>query len=153
LARISQIIIEPHPSRLVGSDFFKNMKKTLVVLVDDDEDDLDILKEAIAAVDATLSCLCFINAADVIRAFSSDDVKPDFVFTDINMPGMTGDRLLQELRNHRQFDNTVITVLSTTIPHHVHNRLKDLGADHTFEKPIHFNDYAPILRRILTREI
>ena len=125
------------------------MNKT-VVLVDDDQDDLDILKEAISAVDATLSCLCFINAVDVIHAFANEVVvKPDFVFTDINMPGMTGDRLLQELRNKRQFDNTVITVLSTSIPHHVRNRLKDLGANHTFEKPIHFNEYGPILRSIL----
>lgn len=125
------------------------MNKT-VVLIDDDQDDLDILKEAITAIDATLCCLCFINAADAVHAFANDSVvKPDFVFTDINMPGMTGDRLLQELRNQRQFDRTIITVLSTTIPHHVRNRLKDMGANHTFEKPIHFNDYAPILRTIL----
>lgn len=129
------------------------MNKT-VVLVDDDQDDLDILKEAIKAVDATLSCRCFIDASDAIRELSTEKVfPPQFVFTDINMPGMTGDRLLQELRKQPAFNDTVITVLSTSMPKQVGNRLRNMGANYTFEKPIHFQEYAPILRSILVGQI
>src|SRR5688572_11331201 len=108
------------------------MTKT-VVLIDDDQDDLDILKDVIAGIDPTILCLCFVYPAEAIRVISSElHHKPDFVFTDINMPGMTGDRCVQELRNQRAFDKTVITVLSTSMPQHKAEQLKSLGANHTF---------------------
>ena len=125
------------------------MAKT-VVLIDDDEDDLDILKDVIDGIDPTIHCLCFLYPDEAIRIISNElTQKPDFVFTDINMPGMSGDRCVKELRSQRAFDQTVITVLSTSMPHHIAEQLKGLGANHTFQKPVHVDRYKSILKTIL----
>lgn len=128
------------------------MTKT-VVLVDDDQDDLDIMKEAIAAVDPTIPCICYMSAIDAVRALSNEATsKPDFVFTDINMPGMNGERLVEELRKQPAFGRTVITVLSTTMPDHMRARLSSMGANFTFQKPVHIKDYHTLLKNILSGE-
>jgi CheY-like chemotaxis protein len=125
------------------------MAKT-VVLIDDDQDDLDILKDVIDDIDPTIHCLCFLHPVEAIRIISHElPQKPDFIFTDINMPGMSGDRCVKELRNQDAFDQTVITVLSTSMPYHVAEQLKSLGANHTFQKPVHVDSYKSILKTIL----
>jgi CheY-like chemotaxis protein len=124
------------------------MSKT-VVLIDDDQDDLEFLKEAIASIDASILCICFISPVEAIRVISHELLeKPEYIFTDINMPGMSGEQVVRELRIRREFDHTVIAVLSTTIPAHVSDRLKSIGADHTFQKPIQIAGYADVIRNI-----
>lgn len=110
-------------------------KKT-VVLVDDDQDDLYILKETLKSVDASLSCICFNSPVEALRVLSNRLIAiPSFIFTDINMPRMTGNELVQEIRKRQEYNQTVISVLSTSMPHHVSENLKSIGANYTFEKP------------------
>jgi CheY-like chemotaxis protein len=125
------------------------MAKT-AVLIDDDQDDLEILKERIAAVDPALLCISFVYPQEAIRVISGElIVTPDYVFTDINMPGMTGDQCVKELRKLKDFDKTVITVFSTSMKDDVARSLKDMGANHTFQKPYKMSDYHDILCGIL----
>jgi CheY-like chemotaxis protein len=120
-----------------------------VVLIDDDQDDLEILKETISSIDPSLHCISFIYPAEAIRVISSELVViPDYVFTDINMPGMTGDECVKELRSMKEFDNTVITVLSTTMQNDVADQLRKIGANYTFQKPAKISAYNDILSRI-----
>jgi CheY-like chemotaxis protein len=77
------------------------MSKT-AILIDDDQDDLDFMKDALENIDRSLHCLMFTNPNEAIRVISDELlVRPDFVFTDINMPGMTGDKCVSELRKRK----------------------------------------------------
>ena len=110
-------------------------KKT-VVLIDDDQDDLDILKETLKSVDASLSCICFSSSVEALRVLSNRLIAiPSFIFTDFNMPCVTGDEVVQEIRKRQEYNQTVISVLSTSMPDHVSENLKNMGANYTFEKP------------------
>jgi len=128
------------------------MSKT-VIIIDDDQDDLDIMKEAIHRVDASLLCIDFIYAEEALRVLLSKQlvVRPDFIFIDINMPGMTGDKCLKILRSDIEFDDSEITLYSTSMPDTVAEALKASGANFVFEKPVRLKGYSDILQSILLK--
>jgi DNA-binding NtrC family response regulator len=122
-----------------------------VVLIDDDQDDLDILKEAILKVDANSLCTSFIYPDEAIRVISKElTITPTYLFVDINMPRMSGDKCVSALRKQKMFDNSIITVLSTSLPHEVSKALKDLGANFTFQKPLNMDGYIRILQNVFS---
>lgn len=121
------------------------MTKT-VVLIDDDQDDLDILKETLTSIDPSLSCISFIYPVEAIKVVTRElIVTPDYIFTDINMPVLTGDQCVREFRKYEEFNDTIITVLSTTMRPEVSDALKKLGANFTFKKPNSIFEYKQLL--------
>jgi CheY-like chemotaxis protein len=129
------------------------MERT-VILIDDDQEDLDIMKEAIEVVDSTLRCMSFVYPQEALRVLLSNElaVPPDFVFIDINMPGMTGDKCLKALRNQKEFNDVVITLYSTSMPETVAEALKSAGANFVFEKPVRLKTYTEILKSIMSQK-
>lgn len=79
-------------------------------------------------------------------------VLPDFVFIDINMPGITGDKCLKALRREKEFENMVIALYSTSMPETVADALKSAGANFVFEKPVRLKGYVEILTRIIVSD-
>jgi len=126
------------------------MAKTVVV-IDDDQDDLELMKLALNDVDSSLRCLSFIYPEEALRMLFSKElvVLPDHIFIDINMPRMTGDKCLKMLRTCREFDHIKITLYSTSMPDTVAEALKLQGANHVFEKPVRLKSYAEILQSII----
>lgn len=129
------------------------MKKT-IVLIDDDQDDLDILREVILKHEPSFDCVSFINPAEAIKVICEDFmIVPDYLFIDINMPGMPGDKCVSELRKREELNNSVIAVLSTSIPPKVAETLKQLGADYTFQKPSSMEAYNKILNSVFSHSL
>ncbi|MBC7849867.1 MAG: response regulator [Chitinophagaceae bacterium] len=126
------------------------MSKT-IILIDDDSDDLYIMKTAIAAVDSAALCLSFIYPDEALRVLLSQELvfRPNYVFIDINMPVTTGDKCLRELRANRDFDDVFIAMYSTSMPEPVAETLLNFGANYTFEKPAHMSAYSKIINEIL----
>lgn len=124
-----------------------------VVLIDDDPDDLDLMKEAISMVDSKLDCVGYVYPEEAMRELlSKPDKLPGYIFIDINMPRMSGDKCLDTLRRQRQFDPVVISLYSTSMPPAVTEALKTAGANHTFEKPVRMSAYIEILKKIVAGE-
>jgi DNA-binding NtrC family response regulator len=124
--------------------------KNTVVLIDDDPDDLDLMKEAISMVDPRLECVSYVYPEEAMRALlTRQDVIPGYIFIDINMPRMSGDKCLEALRKQSHFDPVVISLYSTSMPPAVTEALKIAGASHTFEKPVRMSTYVDILKRIV----
>ena len=97
------------------------------------------------------------NSAD---PFKIDTVERTFIrnlagyiFIDINMPVITGDKVLRILRTKWEFDSIPITVLSTSMSLSEAERYKRDGANFTFQMPNIYNQYHNILKTIfaLTR--
>ena len=119
------------------------------VLIDDDLDDLDILKEQIKIADAGIHCLTFTYPNEAVRILSEELILvPNYIFTDINMPGFNGEQVIRTFRSIREFDDTTIVVLSTSMPVAAAISLKRLGADYTFAKPTTVSDYSVILKEV-----
>ena len=125
------------------------MPKT-VVIIDDDSDDLEIMKEALNQVDSSLLCISFVYPDEAIRLLSKELILlPDFIFIDINIPRISGHECLYRLREIREFDGIPIIMYSTSMPPVVAQTLRSNGANFTFQKPFEFADYVRILERII----
>jgi CheY-like chemotaxis protein len=124
------------------------MHKT-VIIIDDDQDDLEIMTEAIRQADPGIRPECFVHSQEAVQMLLARRPVPDFVFIDINMPVLPGDKCLQMFRESEDFNHTSITIYSTSLPHRVAKNLRVLGANHVFEKPVRMAEYIAILEQIL----
>lgn len=134
-----------------GQPLFRDSTAKTVILIDDDEDDIDMLKEVIREVDGSLVCMEFNYAEKALRFIFNELIfMPDYIFIDINMPRISGDKCLTELRKNATFDNAVIVMLSTSMPDEASEALKKLGANFAFEKPNKFDELHMIVKKVLT---
>lgn len=122
-------------------------------MIDDDPDDLDIIKGIIFSLDPSLVCISFIYPDEAMRVLLNQEllVVPDLIFIDINMPGLSGDKCLRALRNNRLYDEVYIAMYSTSMPEEVADALKRLGANMTFEKPVRMAKYSSVIGQILEK--
>lgn len=124
------------------------MAKT-VIIIDDDPDDIEIIREAINECDPTFVCIAFSNPSEAMRIVLDDlIILPDYIFIDINMPGINGPACLKEFRKWHTLDKVVITMISTSMPDNVAINLKQLGANFTFQKPTKYEDFHQILSKV-----
>jgi CheY-like chemotaxis protein len=124
------------------------MSKT-VILIDDDQDDLDLMKEAIGELDGSITTLSFHEPDKALRVITQELILlPQHVFIDINMPILSGDKILKALRGIREFDSVKITMLSTSMSMADAGKFKREGANFTFQKPLVYDHYHGILKVI-----
>jgi two-component system chemotaxis response regulator CheY len=122
------------------------------VVIDDDQDDLDLLKRVFKKHFPDIHTIYFSDPVDALQAITQElIVAPDYIITDINMPKMTGDVLVAELRQRPELDQTIICVLSTHMPEEKAASVKQAGAHHAFQKPAQYQHYFDILKELFSR--
>lgn len=122
-----------------------------VIIIDDDIDDIQLLTEAITSVNQEFSVHSYTKPELALKSLPAEFIFiPDYIFIDYNMPGVTGDRCLKELRRNPTFRSATIIMLSTTMPDATAEHLKSSGADFTFKKPVEFNGYYVLLEKIFS---
>ncbi len=125
------------------------MQKT-VVLIDDDPDDLFVMKETVSILEPSFKCFDFSYPEEAIHTLSQDHISvPNYIFIDINMPLKTGPECLMELRNIKAFDETIIIMYSTHLPKDISTKLIQSGANFAFQKPVSMSAYLSVLKDIL----
>jgi DNA-binding NtrC family response regulator len=126
------------------------MAKTIIV-IDDDPDDIDIMEEAIQEFDPSFVCKSFTRATEALKDLTkNEEGTPEYIFIDMNMPLVGGDKCLKEFRENPRFDGAVITMISTSMPENVATSLKKAGADFTFQKPSRFEALNNILKSVFS---
>ena len=124
------------------------MSKT-AVLIDDDRDDLEFLQEAISQIDHSVKCIPYLFCDEALNELSENPpFLPHYIFIDMNMPRLDGQQCLLALRKNSMFDHVTITIFSTSMPPLVAKRLKESGANFTFQKPNKLDEYHYILAHI-----
>lgn len=88
-----------------------------ILCVDDDPDDLDLFREAVSSINPQATCLLAKDAESALQFLQNAVILPDYVFLDINMPGMDGLRFLQLLHSMKEFENLPVVMYSTSIDH------------------------------------
>jgi len=108
------------------------MQKT-ILLVDDDEEEFFIIKLALDM--AEFDCrYVWANGLDQATQMVND-LQPDFVFIDINMPRYDGISCLKRLKQLEQLRQAVFVIYSTYISDTDYKKAVHFGASHCLHKP------------------
>ena len=89
------------------------------------------------------------SSAEALGLFCEDPERFDLVITDMTMPGMTGDRLAQELM---QFRHDIPIILCTGYSEHIsEERAKAMGIREYILKPLDLKNLAATIRKVLAK--
>jgi DNA-binding response OmpR family regulator len=121
----------------------------IVLIVDDDLDDFDLFASAIKIIDDTAVC---ISCSDGQKALNLlDNVSPDYIIMDINMPLMDGKQCLRELKKDVRMKHIPVIMWSTTTSLTERSECKTSGAMDFLVKPNEITSLCSQLSLIFTK--
>jgi CheY-like chemotaxis protein len=128
-------------------------KPTKVLLVDDDEDDMQLFRQALKGIDSSIK---FMSADDGVSALKllndPENPLPDYVFMDLNMHRMDGKSCLSEIKKSPYLRHLPVIICTTSRRESDVIKTKELGASGFFTKPMKFEELVLVLRFILTQK-
>jgi DNA-binding response OmpR family regulator len=105
-----------------------------ILIVDDDEDDCNLFCEAVKMVDSKVVCQTVHSTRSALKLLDSD-YTPDYIFLDLNMPGLDGSKCLSEIRKIQSLLTIPVIIYTTSKREDDRVRTKNLGANYFMTKP------------------
>jgi CheY-like chemotaxis protein len=128
-----------------------------VLIVDDDPDDVFLLKHALRAASASSGHVTRVGTAgnglealDLLDKLDGQRQLPDVITVDLNMPVLDGLGFLRGLRNAPRLSGLKAIVVTTSADRVIHDDAIRAGADEIFVKPHTEAEFIRIAARILT---
>lgn len=124
-----------------------------LLLIDDDIDDQEIFCLAVQHLNPSIQCIVSGNCKEALKKLSGDKTfKPDFIFLDLNMPGISGRQCLTEIKKLKGFAHVPVIIYTTSSEQRDKEETKKLGADYFLTKPTDLNKLTTALNKILFAE-
>ena len=126
----------------------------MVYLVDDDDDDIVFVKEALFMFSYKGPVDTANNGRALLDKLGSTQTSPDVILMDLNMPIKNGFDTLREVKNHPLLKHIPVIILTASSSRADEARCFDLGCDYFYSKPVALNDYVPVVhmvKRIVSR--
>ncbi|TVP50766.1 MAG: response regulator [Mongoliibacter sp.] len=121
------------------------------ILIVDDEKDVEVLfrqKFRKEIRKGEISMEFAFSGAEALDILSSDNPpKFVYVFSDINMPGMTGLELLENIKT--KFPNINVSMISAYGDDENYEKAKESGAKEFFTKPIDFESLKKEINKLI----
>lgn len=125
------------------------MRYRNILLIDDDEDDQEIFLAALNDVSNAVQCLAMDKASEALHKLSSKSLTPDLIFLDLNMPFMSGQQFLTEIKKDEGLKNIPVIIFSTSASARTAQETKDLGAYDFITKPDNFEELKNVIKSYL----
>ena len=129
------------------------MKYQNILIIDDDEDDQEIFLAAVKEVSTTVVSMAFDSGIEALKQLRLHSISPEVIFLDLNMPVMSGQQVLIELKNDPALQNIPVIIFSTSSRPSTIQEMKDLGATDFITKPSGFSDLVNILKPLLKQNV
>lgn len=120
-----------------------------ILVIDDDIDDQEIFLSAMESVSSSVKCTTSGSAIESLKKLGNREWSTDIIFLDLNMPVMTGQQFLEEIKKDESLRDIPVIVLSTSSHQPTIEHVINLGAANFITKPDKFNELVRILREIL----
>jgi CheY-like chemotaxis protein len=128
-----------------------------IIITDDDQDDQEFLITAVKGIEPG----CEIKTAndgvqllDVLlkrNAFwDSDQLLPDLIILDLNMPIMDGYDALKQIKNNDKLKEIPVFILTTSTNEYDHIKSIAYGAKAFYSKPMVASDLVDIMKKIFS---
>ena len=121
--------------------------RKLIYYVDDDEDDISLLKEAFKSID-THELRCVMDGIHLFKELSLIQKDVCLVILDINMPVINGVQVLLDMKSIPGFNKIPVVMLTTSQDSKEHKMVKDLGVD-IIQKPSSYMEIRTLAHRLL----
>lgn len=126
------------------------LQNRLLFLVDDDMDDHEIFKSALAKVDEDIELITATNGYEALNMLSAANILPDYIFVDLNMPRMGGLQFLKEIKKIDKLKNIPVIIYTTSSNPMDVARTKESGAVSFITKPSRFAELCSLLRSLIS---
>jgi CheY-like chemotaxis protein len=126
-------------------------KRGPIVIIEDDEDDRHLLKEAFRKLGYSNE-LAFFKDGDTALAYLQDDrIYPFIILSDVNMPRLNGFELRKMVHTNNGLSEKCIPYLffSTSVSKKAVQDAYTLSVQGFFLKPTNFNELVEIVDRIV----
>ncbi|WP_159466953.1 response regulator [Dyadobacter sp. 3J3] len=128
-----------------------NIERKYIFLVDDDEDDCLLFKDALKEVCDTTELRTANDGIELMDILENKmPPTPDVIFLDLNMPKKNGFECLSEIRKDLKFKHIPVVIFSTCGEEETINRLYDEGANCYIKKPGSFSKLKMAIQYILS---
>lgn len=121
------------------------------ILVVDDEKDVQVLFEQRfrkEIKDGTLEFAFSFSGEDALQFLASNEHKAVIILSDINMPGMSGLQLLQQIKEKYEAPPPVVMMVTAYSDNENYNEAMKLGADDFITKPVDFVELKEKLKNL-----
>lgn len=125
------------------------MQYESILLIDDDIDDQEIFNIALSEVSNSLQCTCLTSAKEALHKLNHNELTADLIFLDLNMPMMSGQEFLKEIKNIDHLKSIPVIIFSTSSNASTIADTKELGAIDFITKPNRFDLLVDILKPII----
>jgi CheY-like chemotaxis protein len=124
--------------------------KHRILIVDDDADDREIIRDAFYASDGQPECVFLENGEKLMQYLDSQsqDDMPSLILLDLNMPGKDGRESLKEIKSDDRFHHIPTVVFTTSSSYRDKQSAYDLGANCFVTKPDTFNKLTELTASI-----
>ena len=127
-----------------------NLQKLKVALVDDDEDDRFLFKEAIDQIHIKTELSLFENGQKFMDfLLHPNSILPQVVFLDLNMPVKNGLECLQEIRTTDHLKELSVAIYSTSSSDNDIDETFVNGANIYINKPNDFSKLKSVIEKVL----
>lgn len=123
-----------------------------ILLIEDDPADVRLTREALA--DSKVRNELFVatggeQALQLLRSPGQGGVpRPDLILLDLNMPGMNGQEVLEELKRDPSLSSIPVTILTTSQAEEDIARSYELRANAFVTKPVDLDQFTKVVRSI-----
>lgn len=111
-----------------------------ILLVDDDPEDRDIIKDTFDDMGYDSSLRFEENGEEAIRFLQEADHLPSLIILDLNMPRMNGRQTLAYLKSSPDFSSIPVIIFSTSLNQFEHDQCLALGAHSYVIKPVSYQE-------------
>jgi CheY-like chemotaxis protein len=126
------------------------LQNQLLFLVDDDIDDHEIFKSALAKVNEDLALITATNGYEALEALTMANTLPDYIFVDLNMPRMGGLQFLKEIKQTETLRHIPVIIYTTSSNPSDIAKTKELGAVSFVTKPSRFSELCSLLQSLVS---
>lgn len=110
----------------------------LILFIDDNQDTLDLLAQAAWLVGhSSISSLTLDHGMQLAHTH-----PPDVIFIDFNLPTISGDKMVSQIRQSNHLSKTPIVVLSAAMTREQTNLAISAGANLCLQKPISLKELS-----------
>lgn len=126
------------------------MEKILhVLLAEDDPDDIDLFREALADNNVASSITLITRGDEVIPYLKDCILLPDIIVLDLNLPKLSGQQILRQIRTLDFFKEIPVLILTTSNSKSDYETCMSAGANKFITKPTSNEGFSEMTEALL----